>query len=219
MSLQTIVDNAMSITIDRRKVSGYTVSRSGQIKISSIASNVPWQMTIEMHSGLKYSQNRAVLEELDRIDRAITSTINIGTSNPGLAYLTKYQGDLSTSDIGNITVAAANVLTVTLDVSSVSAGSGAYVFRKGDYFTLDGAYKYPYTVTSDVLRGAGSTLSVPINRPFITQSGYTTVGAGIEVGKDITWNMVIISKPSYSVVPYDRIAWNGAFELVEVIED
>lgn len=219
MSLQTIIDNAMSISIDRRKVSGYTVSRSGQIKISSIASNVPWQMIVEMHSGLKYSTNRAVLEELDRIDRTITSTINIGNTNPNIAYVTAYQGSLTNNQIGNITVSNANVLTLTMDVSNVTAAPTAYVFKKGDYIQLNNGYKYPYTVTSDVQRGSSSTISVPINRPFIAQSGYTTAGAGIVVGKNVTWNMVIINKPSYTVVPYDRIAWNGAFELVEVIED
>lgn len=219
MSLQTIIDNAMSISIDRRKVSGYTVSRSGQIKISSIASNVPWQMIVEMHSGLKYSTNRAVLEELDRIDRTITSTINIGNTNPNIAYVTAYQGSLTNNQIGNITVSNANVLTLTMDVSNVTAAPTTYVFKKGDYIQLNNGYKYPYTVTSDVQRGSSSTISVPINRPFIAQSGYTTAGAGIVVGKNVTWNMVIINKPSYTVVPYDRIAWNGAFELVEVIED
>lgn len=219
MSLQTIIDNAMSITIDRRKVSGYTVSRSGQIKISSIASNVPWQMTVEMHSGLKYSTNRAVLEELDRIDRTIISTINIGSSNPELAYVTSYQGDLNTSQLSSITIDTANVLTVTMNVSAVSTSSTNFVLRKGDYFKPTGAYKYPYTVTADVTRGVSSTVSVPINRPFIDQSGYTEAGAGIVVGKDVTWNMVIVSKPSYTIVPHDRIAWSGAFEIVEVIED
>jgi len=219
MSLQTIINNSVAITIDRRKVSGYTVSRSGIIKISSIASNIPWQMTVEMHAGMKYSTNRNMLEELDRIDRTQTSTINIGSSNPGLAYITNYQGQLSNAQIGDITISSANVLNVVMNVSSVSASSGTFVFRKGDYWMPTGAYKYPYTVTADVTRGSGSTITVPINRPFIDQAGYTEVGAGIKVGKDVTWNMLIVTKPSYSVIPYDRIAWSGAFELAEVIED
>lgn len=219
MSLQTIINNCVAITIDRRKVSGYTVSRSGLIKISSIASNVPWQMTVEMHAGMKYSTNRNMLEELDKIDRTQTSTINIGNTNPGLAYITSYQGELNSAQISNITISSANVLNVVMNVSAVSASATSYVFRKGDYWMPNGAYKYPYTVTADVQRGSGSTITVPINRPFIDQAGYTEVGAGIKVGKDVSWNMVIITKPSYAVIPYDRIAWDGAFELAEVIED
>lgn len=219
MSLQTIIDNCVAITIDRRKVSGYTVSRSGQVKISSIASNVPWQMTVEMHSGMKYSTNRSMLEELDRVDRTQYTTVNIGNTNPKLAYITNYQGDLTAGQISNITISSANVLNVVMNVSSVSASPTSYVFRKGDYWMPTGAYKYPYTVTADVVRGSASTVTVPISRPFIDQAGYTEVGAGIKVGKDVTWNMLVISKPSYGVIPYDRIAWDSAFELVEVIED
>ena len=219
MSLQTIVDNCVSITIERRKVTGYTVSRSGQVKVSSIASNVPWQMIIDMHAGMQYSTNRAMIEELDKIDRVQTTTINIGVTNPNISYLTDYQGDLNSSQINTITIQSANVLNVVMNVSSVSGSATNYVFRKGDYWMPTGAYKYPYTVTADVQRGSGSTITVPINRPFIDQAGYTEVGAGIKVGKNVTWNMLLIKKPSYSVIPYDRIAWDGAFELVEMIED
>jgi hypothetical protein len=219
MSLQTIVDNCVSLTIERRKVTGYTVSRSGIVKVSSIASNVPWQMIIEMHNGMQYSTNRSMLEELDKIDRVQTTTINVGQTNSRIAYVTEYQGDLSAGQISSITIANANVLNVTMNVSSVSASASSYVFRKGDYWMPTGAYKYPYTVTADVQRGSGSTITVPINRPFIDQAGYTEVGAGIKVGSNVTWNMLLIKKPSYTVVPYDRIAWDSPFELVEMIED
>jgi hypothetical protein len=217
--MQTIVDNCTSITIERRKVTGYTVSRSGLVKVSSIASNVPWQMVIEMHNGMQYSTNRAMIEELDKIDRVQTTTINVGQTNSRIGYVTEYQGDLSAGQINSITIANANVLNVTMNVSSVAASSSSYVFRKGDYWMPTGAYKYPYTVTADVQRGSGTTITVPINRPFIDQTGYTEVGAGIKVGSNVTWNMLLIKKPSYTVVPYDRIAWDSAFELVEMIED
>ena len=219
MSLQTIIDNCVSISFERRKLAGYTVSRSGLVKISSVASNVPWQMVVDMHAGMTYSQNRAMLEELDRVDRVQTTTINIGATNPNLAYLTEYQGSLSAAQINNITIATANVLTVTMDVSNVTVSSSAYVFRKGDYWQPTGAYKYPYTVTADVQRGSDTTISVPINRPFINQSGYSETGAVIDVGTEVTWNMLVASKRSYAVLPYDRSAWDGSFELVEVIED
>ena len=219
MSLQTIINNASAITIDRRKVGGYTISRSGRVKVASIASNVPWQFRVKMHDGLTYSANRYVLESIDYNDRVIKSTINIGSSNTGLAYLTQYKGDLNSTAINSITVANANVLTLTLDVSNTGVGSGTVLFQPGDYLQLGGAYKYPYTVTSQVTRGGSSTVNVPINRPFIEQSGYTTVGANIVVGSAVTWNVLVTRRPSYTVVPYDRIAWNGEFELIEVIED
>lgn len=217
MSLQTIINNASAITIDRRKISGTTVSRSGRVKVSSIASNVPWQFTVKMHDGLKYSDNRALLESLDYKDRVLTSTIDIGASNTGLSYLTEYKGQMTPATIANCAITSASVLTVVLDIGSGLAGT--VIFEAGDYFKLDGAYKYPYTVTSQVVATASTQVSVPINRPFIEQSGYSTAGARIVVGSDVTWNVIVSKKPSYTVVPNDRIAWNGSFEIVEVIED
>jgi len=220
MSIQTIIDNATSITISRRKIAGQTISRSGHVKISSIASNVPWVFTVTMHDATKYSTNRSLFEEIDRLDRVFTETIDIGSTNSGLSYITEYLGDFSASQIGQITIDSGAALNVVANMTAVTGESSSdFVFKKGDYFKLDGAYKYPYTVTADVTRGSGDTVNVPINRPFIDQTGYTEAGAGIVVGTDVTWQVVLSKKPDYSIVPHDRGVFNGDFEFVEVIED
>ena len=219
MSIQTIIDNAVTITIDRRKVVGQTVSRSGIVKIGSIASKIPWVMSIEMHPGLQYSTNRSLTEEIDRLDRVFTETVDIGSTNPALSYITRYMGDFTPTQIGQMTVSSAGSLTITFDMSSVVGDVPSdVVFKKGDFVSLAGGYKYPYTVTSDVVRGSASTINVPINRPFIDQQGFTEAGAVPVVGSDVTWELVMSKKPSYAVVPYDRLEFNGVFELVEVIE-
>jgi len=219
MSIQTIIDNAVTITFDRRKVVGQTVSRSGIVKIGSIASKIPWVMSIEMHPGLKYSTNRSLTEEIDRLDRVFTETVDIGSTNPALSYITRYMGDFTPTQIGQMTVSSAGSLTITFDMSSVVGDVPSdVVFKKGDFVSLAGGYKYPYTVTSDVVRGSAGTINVPINRPFIDQQGFTEAGAVPVVGSDVTWELVMSKKPSYAVVPYDRLEFNGVFELVEVIE-
>lgn len=219
MSIQTIIDNAVSIEFIRRKLAGQTVSRSGQVKIASVASNVPWQMIIEPRPGMKYADYRDLTEEIDRLDRVFIEVVDIGNTNPGLEYITSYQGELTGTQLNSITVTSANALTITLDVSSVSTSGTTVCFEPGDFIQLAGNYKYPYTVTSRVLRGSGSTIDVPINRPFIDQSGYTEVGAGIIVGKFVTWQVVMTKKPSYRVIPGGFLEWSDVFELVEVIED
>jgi hypothetical protein len=219
MSLQTIIDNAVSIEFIRRKLAGQSVSRSGQVKIASVANNVPWQMIVEPRPGMLYSQYRSLTEEIDRLDRIFIEVVDIGKTNPGLSYITQYQGALSNTQINAITVSSASALTLTLDMSAVSVGASTVCFEAGDLIQLDGNYKYPYTVTSRVLRGSASTIEVPINRPFIDQSGYTEAGAGILVGSDVTWQMVMTKKPSYRVIPGGYLEWADTFELVEVIED
>lgn len=218
MSIQTIIDNAVSIEFIRRKLAGQSISRSGQVKIASVANNVPWQMIVEPRPGMRYADYRDLTEEIDRLDRVFLEVVDIGNTNPNLNYITSYQGTLSGSELSSITVSSANALTITLNVSSFS-GSSKVVFEPGDFIQLDGNYKYPYTVTSRVLRGSGSTVEVPINRPFIDQAGYTEVGAGILVGSNVTWQVVMTKKPSYRVIPGGYLEWTDTFELVEVIED
>lgn len=219
MSLQTIIDNAVSIEFIRRKLAGQTISRSGQVKIASVANNVPWQMIVEPRPGMKYADYRDLTEEIDRLDRVFIEVVDIGNTNPNLSYITEYQGNLSGTNLSAITVSSANALTLTLNVSNVSVSGTTVCFQPGDFIQLAGNYKYPYTVTSQVLRGSGSTIDVPINRPFIDQTGYTEVGAGIIVGKNVTWQMVMGKKPSYRVIPGGFLEWTDVFELIEVIED
>lgn len=220
MSLQSIIDSAQSIQIVRRKLAGQTVSRSGHLKVSSVASAVPFQFTVKFRPGLKYSTNRALLEEIDRLDRVLTENVDIGNSNTGLSYITEYQGELSLGQLGQITVSSGSNLTLTLNVSAVTGATATdVVFRAGDFVQIASGYKYPYTVTDTVLKGSGSTIDVPISRPFIDQSGFTEAGKGILVGPDVSWQVIMTKKPSYTILPYDIVEFNSDFELVEVVED
>jgi hypothetical protein len=215
MSIQTIVNNASSITIDRHKTSGQTISRSGIVRTAELASNIPWFFTIEMHNGLAYSTNRAITEEIDRLDRTIEEEINIGLTNTGLAYITRYQGDATLTSATINSVSGSNIY---LNCSSIGAGSG-YLFKKGDYIQPSSSYRYPYTVTADVAYTTSSNVTIPVNRPVISQTGYTFAGKSIKVGSNVTWRVKMFKKPTYTIVPYDRIQWDSEFQLVEIITD
>ena len=54
MGIQTIVDNATFLTINKRKVAASSVSRSGHLKTADRGVNF-YQFTIGMHDGLTYS--------------------------------------------------------------------------------------------------------------------------------------------------------------------
>ena len=212
MSIQTIVDNAQFITFDKTRVASQTISRSGRVLTAEVASAVPYRFTIGMHSGLSYSGNRALLEELDTLDRTVEEQIDIGTTNPQLGYITELQG---TGFGGSPTVTSASNTSIVLNTTSAT-GSGT-VLKKGDFIQLASNYRYPYQVTSDVTWNATS-VTVPIHRGFIEQSGYTVSGKGILLGSDVTWRVKMIVKPLYSVIPYDRVEFNTDFQLIEVIQ-
>lgn len=216
MSIQTIVDNATFITFNRSKTAGQTLSRSGRILTSLRPTSQPFQMTVGMHDALKWSENRSVVEELDRLDITVEETIDIGSTNSGLSYITEYKGAANATQIGQITVTSASASNIVLNTTSV-VGTPANAFKKGDFIQLDTNYRYPYRVTADVAWNATS-VTVPIHRPFITQSGYTVSGKGILVGNDVTFTVKMISKPDYTIYPHNLLAFNDDFELVEIIE-
>ena len=213
--LQTIIDNAVAISINRKKVAAQTISRSGRIKTSEIVSAVPYQFSVSMHQGLTYSANRALTEEIDRLDITEESNINIGGTNAGLSYITAYQGDISSAELGDIYCVEYNGKNLIINTTNVT-GAGT-LFKAGDYIQPDSGYRYVYTVTEDVAFTTSANLSIPVHRAVIAQTGYTFANKGLLVGSDVSWRVKMVSKPNYTIVPYDRLAYDNKFELIEVI--
>ena len=214
MSLQTIVDNATFATIYRKKIAGQSISRSGRLLTSEVVSAVPYQFTVGMHGGLQYSTNRGLTEDLNALDVTEESSIDIGTTNTGLAYITAYQGDIAQAELDKITVTSASNTSLVLNTTAAS-GSGN-VFEKGDYVQLASGYRYPYQVTADVAWHI-STITVPLSRPFIPQDSYTVSTKNIVVGSAVTWKVKLVRKPRYSVIPGDLLEFDTDFEFVEFI--
>ena len=213
MGLQTIINNATYVTIEYNKLAAQSFSRSGRMLTAELVSAVPFKFTVGMHSALQYSQNRALLAELGSLDITEEEEIDIGSSNTGLSYVTAYQGD--SSGIASVTCVSGN--GKQLLVNATNAGSGTYLFKKGDFIQPGGAYRYPYIVTSDIAHTTSSAVQVPIHRAFIPQNGYTVNGAALVTGVNCDFYVKMISKPSYSVVPHDRLQFGSDFEMVEVI--
>ena len=221
MSLQNIINNATQIVVGRTKVASSTVSRSGRFLTGQLVNNQPFNFLVSYQPMATYANVRGVLEDIDRLDAVYTSEIEIGSSNPGLSWITEYQGDLSSAQLGQITISgtpSAGIMDISL-ASVTGASSTDYVLRKGDFVQPDSGYLYPYTVTQDVLFGTGGTVSVPIHRPFITQSAYAPSGKGILVGTGVTWRVKMLSKPTYVLLPSRYVEFTGDFTLVEVIGD
>ena len=219
MSLQTIVNNATYIDFKQAKLTGQSISRSGRILTSEVASAEPFRMDVGMHEGLTYSTNRDLAQSINSLDITVEEAINIGSTNTGLAYITKYMGDVPPADVDLMTFTSASDPKVFyVNTSALSAVT--YLFKKGDIISLAGAYRYPYIVTADVPWNTGnpSFQLVPVHRNFINQDGYTESGASLRAGVDCTWTVKMLKKPNYSVLPGDRLVFSGnKFELVEII--
>jgi len=226
MSIQTIIDNATGITVNKRKIAASSISRSGHLKTADRGVGV-YMFTVAMHPGLTYSTNRGLLEELDTMDVINEANVNIGSTNTGLSYITAYQGDLSQAQLDQITCVATtgtDGANIHVNTTGVTGNVSGYtnLFKVGDFIQPQGntgAYRYPYQVTSNVSWSSSADITVPVHRGVLTQSGTSITTGGLRVGNDVNWQVKALQMPVYSVVPHDRIEFSGDFELMEVITD
>ena len=223
MSLQSIINAATAIQIDRKKVLGSTISRAGHLKTAERPTARTYMITVTFDAALPYAANRDLIEELDRLDRSNEEQVNIGISNTGLSWITAYQGDMSANAraTANLVVAlsGSNVILNATSLRSAGVSNTAFVARAGDYisFGANAQYRYPYTVTTDVVLGTDANVTLPLHRPLIPQTGFTITGNSMRWGSDVTWSLKMYQKPSYVINPGRLITFDGDFQLIEVI--
>jgi len=91
MSFQWIVDNAQTISINRKKMVAQTTARDGQVRAVS-RGTMPFQFSIQLPSGLPWDQYYEDIEDAEALDRISTATITIpfakfpwfyGNTDPG----------------------------------------------------------------------------------------------------------------------------------------
>lgn len=220
--LQDIINKTGFITIDKRKVTAESISRSGHYKTAERSPAI-YNFTVGAPQGLKYSTNRDLLEDLDTLDRINEANVDIGANNTSLSYITGYQGDLDASNHSTKHEIVA-FSGSTLYIQSDSYSASGYLFKKGDFIQPLGntsTYRYPYQVTSDVNTiPSGGNITVPVHRPILSQDGVTILtGAkgNYRYGSDVRFHVKCLKNPTYSVVPYDLTEFSSDFELIEVI--
>ena len=216
MGIQTIIDNATYLTINKRKVAASSVSRSGHLKTADRGVAF-YQFTVGMHGGLTYSTNRNLLEDLDTADIINEANVSLN-NNANMQYLTAYQGNIAQAQLDNITMVGHNGANLYINCSSAT-GSGT-LFKKGDFIQPKGntsTYRYPYQVTADVTFSTGANVTVPVHRGVLTQTGVALTSGGIRVGNDVRFHIKSLNMPTYTVVPHDRIEFTSDFEFMEVI--
>lgn len=225
MGLQTIIDNCNKLNINRRKLVGVQYTRNEIPRVSLTPTLNPWRFTLDLPTNMRYSQVRSLLEEIDTLDRIHPEIISFG-DNPQLNWLFRYQGVLSQSLINNLRVQSfdGNQLVLT-GLPPMSAS--ALLFAKNDLIQI-GDNPYPFTSTTDVLRGTSSTVTITTHRPNILSADVT--GSPVTVGTDCQFNMFCPNMPTYRLFPGGSIAdytgqvisnalieWSDSFQLYEYV--
>ncbi len=213
MSIQSLIDIASEIEIDRRENYAGIISRSGKYKTSDTNINV-FRFNVSPSQGLKYSENQALLVDCDQTNVLTTSNVSLN-NNTGMNYLT---ANMHGQTNNAITVVGYNGRDIYLDTTGAT-GSGQ-IFQAGDYLQPLGntnTYAYPYTVRQSApFSASSSNVLVQLHRPILEQDGVTIIGSGLRLGNDVRFNVKLANPVRYTVNPGDNLVID-TIELVEVI--
>lgn len=194
--LQTIINKCNALNIDRRKVVGIQITRNEVARTSETPTFNPWRMTLSMPASLAYQTNRDLIEALDTLDRNTPEIVTF-SDNACLSWIFKYQGTMTSIQRNPITVQSfvGNVLTLS---NLPAIGATRVLFQPNDLIQI-GNKTYPFTSTTQVTRGVGTTVQVITNRPNIISS--TVVGNTLKYGNDCEFKMFCPNMPTYTLVP------------------
>jgi hypothetical protein len=203
-AFQTVIDNAEAISFNRRKKVAQTTSRDGTVKSTSLGGQI-WEFEVTLPNGPRWSEYRPLIEKMEALDRITVGTIQINKASH--SWLTAYQGNLaSLSGIG-VTFTSGNTVTIASGATGLSAGQ--FRFRSGDLIQLGSSGKV-YSVVDDVAHN-GTTIT--LNRPVREAAGsYTLV-----VGQSVTWSIICVQFPKWTVFARDQVGWDGPFVFAEAI--
>lgn len=224
--LQTIVDKASALIIDRRKLVGIQVTRNEIPRVSITPTKNPWRFTLEMPSSLRYYEARDLLEELDTLDRIVPQIITF-SNNQNLNWIFKYRGAMVQQQIDSIRVVSFVGNQLTLGNLPITT-STRVLFEPNDLIQIGAknVNPYPFTVVNRVTRGTSATVTLTTHRPNIltTNLAYQP----IIVGNQCQFYMHVPNMPIYKLVvggaAYNknntiannaRIEWMDSFSLYE----
>jgi hypothetical protein len=197
---------------DRRRIVATSISRSQRIKTAERLTAQPWSLKITPAGAFRFSDNRGVLENLYLRERVEEYSVRLA-NNPRLGYITAYRGDLNSGQLAGLRTTATSTASITVDLLP-TVDSATIMFRAGD-FVQPANSRYPYTVTGDIVRGSGSTITLPLNRPIITSENIVLTNQTLLVGTDTTLKLLVVDLPSYNLVPGGLVQFSGDFRVVE----
>jgi len=204
MSIQSIINKCNGIDINRRKLVGIQYTRNELSRTSLTPTFNPWRFNIALPNSMKYNEARAIMEDADRLDRIYPEVIGFN-DNPSMNWIFRYQGIATAAQLAGIRVQSfiGNQLILT---NLPAINSGRILFGSNDLIQI-GSFTHPFTSTTDVLRGTGSTVTITTNRPNIIPA--TVVNLGITVGASCKFTVFCPNMPTYKLIPGGAVFSNG----------
>ena len=203
-AFQTVIDNAESISFNRRRKVAQTISRDGTVKSTSLGGQI-WEFEVQLPSGPAWTEYRPLIERMEALDRTSVGTIQINSA--GHSWLSGYQGDLASTSGITVSFSSGNLVTITSGATGLTAGQ--FRFRSGDLIQL-GSSGSVYSVTDDVVHNAAN---IVLNRPVRESAG----SYSLLVGQAVTWDVICVQFPKWTIFDRDQIQWDGPFVFAEAI--
>ena len=224
-NLTTILAVSESIMINDHRFVGQILSRNERIVTSEVLTVVPFQFTLKPMAYLLYSQNRALLANLRKYDRSLTQYLKFAST--GWVNYIAYQGDMTSGQIATCQWQTSSTGTNLVLGNLPSISSTLYIVKAGDFCQMD---KYAYIATTDVFRGSGTTVTIPVHRTILTtltsvqnavigQYG-TTISMGGSTYTGVTFPVILQLYPTYNLVPMTNdsfVQWSGNFQAIEAV--
>ena len=204
MSLfQYAIDNAESISMERKGVVASTETRAGVLRTTTRIGSV-WQFDVKLPDGISWQELRPYISNLEYCySNALSDTIQFNNSDH--AWLSQYQGN-SVNYTGFVASITNNSQTITLTTSPTT--SSGYKFKAGDFIQL-GSSGRCYTVQTNV---AYNSNTVILNRPVLESSA---TGVSLKVGPNAVWTCYLKKMPKWTIFARDQVAWDGPLTFVE----
>lgn len=202
MSFQFIIDNAASVSFNRRPVISSTFTRNGIVKNVS-RGGAAWVFEVRLPDGPSWEEYRAFVTKAEKLDQFTEDTIKF--DNPGLSWMFKYQGDQPNPAI---TVNGTSINDTVNITGGVTITSG-FVFRSGDIIQIGNRV---YTVVNDV---AWNQTQIKLHRQVLDEPGSQGTQL-LKVGPNCEFKVNCISFPELNLFARNQLGWSGPFVFREV---
>jgi len=224
MSLQFIINSAVSVEVNRSQLVAQSISRSGKVLTASRNWVNPWRFVVEPQPVWLHSNYRSIFEPVINGDKYAEYTIKLGQG--GQSWLTEYLGEVSIGGIayGNANFPKGGVLQgVTVDSATqgtakitlaIGGLDATKVVKIGDIIQPTG-HRYPYVVTSTAV--VGGKLEVGIHRQYLGTTFTGGVGT-LTVGTDCNFKVKVTKMPTTKFTSGKLVEFTSNFDLIEVVE-
>ena len=213
MSFQWIFDNAESLSINKRPIVSQTIARDQHVRSVSRGGAV-WRFTLKMPTGMRWSTNRGYIENIDNRNN-LTSEIITLTSDK-FSWMTGYRGLITDPSFMTFKYTAAQAAsdTTKFELGNLPGAVGATLFKSGDFIQPLNS-SHPYSIVDNVYKGSNTTQLVKVNRPILETPSNTA--STMKIGSNVTWNLICVQCPTWTILERDIVAWNGDFLFYEVL--